>query len=78
MRIISKYRDYYDTIQKMGYDSNLVYIRNTNNEVVYLSDVSHLNPIYNKLSKLHMMITYINKNLDDSIIHDFYIIGFCG
>jgi len=30
MKLISKFRDYYDNIQSYGYDSNIIYIRNPN------------------------------------------------
>lgn len=33
MRIYSKFRDYYDTVQSFGADPNVVYIRNTKQEV---------------------------------------------
>src|SRR5690606_23356119 len=65
MRIISKYRDYYDYVQSFGFDPNMVYVRNTEWKPISKQDY--------KLRDIRIISGY-NK----SHIVDLLIIGFCG
>lgn len=76
MRIISKFRDYYDNIQGIGSDHSDVFVRE--------SDGMVLSGEYNQLTDLMDTIPHLTewKRVDKEVIYDFtftpFIIGFCG
>lgn len=76
MRIISKVKDYYDYVQQYGFDTNVVYDRNTleiNRYGDTLSEFNRITDIINKYDTLKF-ISYIPKN--DYL--DYCNLYFCG
>ncbi len=69
MRIISKFNDYYDGVQSIGYDPDLCYVRNNDDPIKGDFFDSNL---------LHHEIQFGYLGDYPKIFFDFYIIGFCG
>jgi len=69
MRIISKFNDYYDGVQSIGYDPELCYVRDNIDPIegdFFDSNLLRYRTDYDKIDKY------------PRLIFDFYIIGFCG
>jgi hypothetical protein len=76
MRIISKYKDYYDCVQRHGQDKSIVYVRDTK-EIDFtcfdkLIDSPSLRLIVNTWRSLPFHLNSFNYGIDSALI------GFCG
>ena len=80
MRIISKYKDYYDGIQSLGMDSKLVYERF--DKVIGIAKLKNYKQFENGLWESYLTVQFINllgeKYKDYRIKTEFIPIGFCG
>jgi hypothetical protein len=80
MRIISKYKDYYDGIQSLGMDSNLVFERFE--KITGISKHKNYKEFESELWESYLSMQYINilnaKFKEYRIKTEFLAIGFCG
>lgn len=80
MRIVSKYKDYYDGIQSFGMDSKLVYERFEN--LVGIVKFKNYEQFESGLWESYLTVQHINildeKYKDYRIKTEFILIGFCG
>jgi hypothetical protein len=77
MRVISKFRDYYDSVQAYGVDPKLVYLRATESERVLMHEAASsrcvtLSPVFREILGLPFSL-----NRDWEYV-DVLLIGFCG
>lgn len=72
MRIISKFHDYYDSVQKYGQDKNVIYLRN--HQEMSVQDIKRMFP--GKYDNLFDIKTYEYYNRDVKI--RFQLLFFCG
>lgn len=78
MKIISKYKDYYDGVQSLGLDNSTIYKRQT-----HVIEVPKLNDTENKLDELLgygkvIKLRPSSKNITRDLYLVDFLIGFCG
>jgi len=79
MRIISKFKDYYDGVQYYGQDQDLIYVRNKEYPNEYINLENHFQTegyYFSRISELNI-IQYPFKNVEWEY-YDSFILGFCG
>lgn len=73
MRIISKFKDYYDSAQGLGIDKTLVYVRHPSKVKISESDIKTIDDMVKDAPR------YRRNNYDPDLISSYnIIIGFCG
>lgn len=79
MRIISKFKDYYDGVQYYGQDQDLVYVRNKEYPDEKINLENHFKTDGHYFSSIIKpdIIQYPEKNIEQEY-YDSFILGFCG